>query len=48
VHRTRRESQIYWRDRNIKFHIFRLVPPPQAIDDLLVVVDADPTGNFWG
>jgi Protein of unknown function (DUF3024) len=46
--RTRREWQIYWRDRNIKFHIFPLVPPSQSIDDLLVAVDADPTAIFWG
>lgn len=46
--RTRREWQIYWRDRNIKFHLFPLVPPSPRIDDLLVAIDADPTGTFWG
>lgn len=39
---------LYWRDRNLKFHLFDLVPPSRHIDDLIREVDADRTGIFWG
>lgn len=40
--------QIYWRDRNCKFHIFDLIAPSANIEHLLAEVDADRTGIFCG
>jgi len=39
---------LYWRDRNLQFHEYDLVPPSAHIDDLLNEVDRDPTCVFWG
>lgn len=46
--KARREWQIYWRDRNLKFHAYDLVPPTANVESLFEHVDADPTGIFWG
>ena len=46
--KARREWQIYWRDRNLKFHAYDLVPPSANVDTLLAEIDADPTCIFWG
>ncbi len=46
--KSRREWQIYWRDRNLKFHAYDLVPPTANVESLLEHVEADPTGIFWG
>jgi hypothetical protein len=46
--KTRRDWQIYWRDRNIKFHAYDLVGPSANVESLLAHIDADPTGIFWG
>ncbi len=45
---ARREWQIYWLDRNFKFHVYDLVPPTPNIDKLLAEIEADPTNIFWG
>ena len=45
---TGREWQIYWRDRNLKFHAYDLVPPTANVEALLAEIDADPTCIFWG
>jgi hypothetical protein len=45
---TRREWEIYWRDRNLKFHAYDLVEPTANVELLLAEVDRDPTGIFWG
>jgi hypothetical protein len=46
--KARREWQIYWRDRNLKFHLYDLVPPIANVESLLAEIDADPTCIFWG
>lgn len=46
--KARREWQIYWRDRNLKFHAYDLVPPMANVEALLAAIDADPTCVFWG
>jgi len=47
--KARRDWQIYWRDRNLKFHVYDLVPPTTAnVETLLAEIDADPTCIFWG
>lgn len=39
---------LYWRDRNLRFHSYDLLSPPQQVDDLLTKIDHDPTRIFWG
>lgn len=39
---------LYWRDRNLRFHVYDRLPPSQHIDDLLIEIDRDPTAIFWG
>lgn len=46
--KARREWAIYWRDRNLRLHRFDPAEPSRQIEDLLVVVDDDRTGIFWG
>jgi hypothetical protein len=37
-----------WRDHNLHFHLYDLLPPSNRIDDLLTEIDRDPTCIFWG
>jgi hypothetical protein len=39
---------LYWRDRNLRFHVYDRLPPSRHVDDLLTEIDRDPTGIFWG
>ena len=39
---------LYWRDRNLRFHIYDLIAPSNHVQDLLAEIDRDPTCNFWG
>jgi hypothetical protein len=39
---------LYWRDRNLAFHLYDLVAPSPSIDPLLAAVDVDETCIFWG
>jgi hypothetical protein len=39
---------LYWRDRNLRFHIYDLPAPSNRVDDLLNETDRDPTCIFWG
>ena len=39
---------LYWRDRNLRFHLYDLLEPSHQIDDLLTELDRDPTCIFWG
>jgi hypothetical protein len=39
---------LYWRDRNLRFHIYDLLAPSNHVDDLLNEIDRDPTCIFWG
>jgi Protein of unknown function (DUF3024) len=39
---------LYWRDRNLRFHIYDRLAPSRIIDDVLLEIDRDPTGIFWG
>jgi hypothetical protein len=45
---SRKEWSLYWRDSNLKFHLYDLVPPTPTVADLLDEVDRDPTALFWG
>lgn len=46
--KVRREWQIYWRDQNLNFHAYDLVPPSDNVDKLLAEIDSDPTAIFFG
>lgn len=39
---------LYWRDRNLRFHHYDLLPSSATVDDLLAEIDRDPTALFWG
>jgi hypothetical protein len=39
---------LYWRDRDLRFHIYDLLAPSNRIEDLLNEIDRDPTCIFWG
>jgi len=45
---TTRQWSLYWRDRNLRFHVYDLVQPTDRLEDLLMEVDRDPTAIFWG
>ena len=39
---------LYWRDRNLRFHIYDQLEPSPDIGDLLREIDRDPIAIFWG
>jgi hypothetical protein len=39
---------LYWRDRNLRFHLYDLVAPSHRVEDLLTEIERDPTSIFWG
>jgi hypothetical protein len=39
---------LYWRDHNLRFHLYDLRAPSTRVDDLLTEIDRDPTSIFWG
>nr|GLK33700.1 hypothetical protein GCM10017611_05420 [Rhodococcus wratislaviensis] len=39
---------LYWRDRNLRFHAYDLLPPSPHLETLLTELDRDPTCIFWG
>lgn len=46
--KTTRTWTLYWRDRNLRFHLYDRLPPSPHVDDLLTEIDRDPTCIFWG
>jgi len=40
--------ELYWRDRNLKFHRYDRLAPSLLVDDLLAEIERDPTMIFWG
>lgn len=48
VHQGQQTWELYWRDRNLRFHAYNRVGPSANIDELLAEVDRDPTCIFWG
>jgi hypothetical protein len=47
-HRLFRSWTLYWRDRNLRFHLYDLLAPSNRVDGLLNEIDRDPTCIFWG
>jgi hypothetical protein len=45
---TTKAWTLYWRDRNLRFHVYDLIIPSRHIDDLLTEITNDPTATFWG
>jgi hypothetical protein len=43
-----RHGLLYWRDRNLKFHLYEPTAPTESIDELLDEIDTDRTAIFWG
>ena len=39
---------LYWRDRNLRFHLYDQVAPSSSVAVLLDEIDKDPTCIFWG
>lgn len=39
---------LYWRDRNLRFHLYEWLAPSPSVEDLLAEIDGDPTCIFWG
>ncbi|MDZ5489005.1 DUF3024 domain-containing protein [Micromonospora sp. 4G53] len=39
---------LYYRDRNLRFHRYDLIPPTGNMAELLDELDRDPTAIFWG
>jgi hypothetical protein len=39
---------LYWRDRNLRFHLYDPTAPTHRVEDLLAEIDCDPTCIFWG
>ena len=40
---------LYWRDRNLRFHLYVLLAPSYQVEDLLTEIDlGHPTCIFWG
>jgi len=39
---------LYWRDRDLRFHIYDQLAPSSRVEDLLTELERDPTGIFWG
>lgn len=39
---------LYWKDRNDRWHRYKLIEPAADIRTLLDEIDRDPTGIFWG
>lgn len=39
---------LYWRDRNLRFHVYDRVAPTASITEPLNEIERDPTAIFWG
>jgi hypothetical protein len=39
---------LYWRDRNLRVHIYDMLAPSSRIDDLLDEIERDPTAIVSG
>ncbi|MCD5353204.1 DUF3024 domain-containing protein [Kineosporia mesophila] len=46
--KSTKKWSLYWRDRNLKFHIYDRLPADTDVDVLLTEINQDPTAIFWG
>lgn len=45
---TTKSWTMYWRDRNLWFHVYDRLAPSPSVDAPLAEIDRDPTSIFWG
>ena len=45
---ARGEWELFWCDRNLRWHRYDLIKPSRHVEALLAEIDADPTSIFWG
>jgi hypothetical protein len=45
---ARREWELFWRDRNLRWHRFEDLPPSRSVQDLIDEVDSLRNPIFWG
>lgn len=45
---VRKTWALYWRDRNLRFHLYDRVAATPSVAELLAEISSDPTGIFWG
>ena len=43
-----RNWALYWRDRNLRFHVYDRVAPSSRVEELLREIARDPIAIFWG
>lgn len=43
-----RTWQLYWADRNSRWHVYDMLDPSDRVADLLEEIEKDPTCIFWG
>ncbi|HEY3546594.1 MAG TPA: DUF3024 domain-containing protein [Propionicimonas sp.] len=46
--KTTRLWEIYWADRNLRFHRYDYAEPSPRVAELLEEIARDPTAIFWG
>lgn len=46
--KTAKTWTLYVRDRNLRFRLYTGIQPSAHVNDLLVEIDRDPGGGFWG
>jgi hypothetical protein len=46
--RGSRSWALYWRDRNLRFHVYDRLAPSSGVEELLQEIGRDPTAIFWG
>lgn len=44
----KQEWTLYWRDRNLRFHLYDRSKPSRDVTRLLTEVERDPMSIFWG
>lgn len=45
---TAKSWTLYWRDRNLRFHLYDSIQASPHVEHLLAEIDRNPTGIFWG
>jgi len=45
---ARRVWELFWCDRNLRWHRYDRIKPSRHVEALLAEIDADPTSIFWG
>jgi len=46
--KARQQWTLYYRDRNLRFHVYDRVKPSSSVAALIDEISRDPTSIFWG